>query len=318
MSEKPSNAPQTGGAHFADTVIDRVRSLGHPLCVGIDPHLALVPGLFGGGELSPADPGTADAIEQMSLAFVDLLEGRTAIVKPQIAFFEQLGWRGMRALERVILRCRERGLLVLLDAKRGDIGSTAAGYARAYLSSSAPTPADALTVNPYMGFDTLEPFADEAIAAGRGLFVLVKTSNPGSGDLQDQLLVSDDDLVFERVARGLADLAGRMSGPITGWSSLGVVVGATYPEHADRVRALLPRSLFLIPGYGSQGGSAADAVRSFVPGPNGLEGGLVNSSRGILFAEGTAEAASARVWEEAIDHALDRAADELGQAVAKG
>jgi orotidine-5'-phosphate decarboxylase len=107
-----------------------------------------------------------------------------------------------------------------------------------------------------------------------------------------------------------------MSGPATGWSSLGVVVGATYPGHADRVRELLPRSLFLVPGYGSQGGSAVDAVRGFVPGPAGLEGGLVNSSRGILFAEGTAEAASAKTWEEAIGRALDRAADELGQAVA--
>jgi orotidine-5'-phosphate decarboxylase len=299
-------------------VIERVRTLGHPLCVGIDPHLALVPDLFGGGAMSPADPATAAGVERLCLAFVDLLEGRTAIVKPQIAFFEQLGWRGVQALERVVARCHERGLLVLLDAKRGDIGSTAAGYARAYLASDSPIPADALTVNPYMGFDTLEPFAKQASASGRGLFVLVKTSNPGSGDLQDQLLAGDDDLVFERVARGLGDLAGRMSGPVTGWSSLGVVVGATYPEHADRVRALLPRSLFLVPGYGSQGGSAADAVRGFVSGPAGLEGGLVNSSRGILFAEGTAEAGSAKVWEEAITHALDRAADELGQAVASG
>ena len=256
----------------------------------------------------------------MSLAFVDLLAGRTAIVKPQIAFFEQLGWRGLRVLERVVSRCHERGLMVLLDAKRGDIGSTAAGYAQAYLAHDAPMAVDALTVNPYLGFDTLEPFAKVATSAGRGLFVLVKTSNPGSGDVQDRVLASASaaELVHEAVARGLGELAGQMSGPVTGWSSLGVVVGATYPEQADRVRELLPRSLFLVPGYGSQGGKAADAVRSFVPGPAGLEGGLVNSSRGILFADGTAKAGSGRDWEAAIARALDRATDELGQAVARG
>lgn len=306
---------------FADRVILRVRALGHPLCVGIDPHLSRIPELFGGGALSAADPGTAEVVERFCLAFVDRIEGRAAIVKPQSAFFEQLGWRGIRVLEKVVTHARERGLMVLLDAKRGDIGSTAAGYAQGTLAEDAPSPVDALTVNPYMGFDTLEPFAKAAAGAGRGLFVLVKTSNPGSGDLQDRLLAGGADgsseHVFEAVARGLAEFAGPMSGPETGWSSLGVVVGATYPEQADRVRALLPRSLFLVPGYGSQGGSAADAVRSFVPGPAGLEGGLVNSSRGISFPESASRATSARAWEAAIDAALDAATSELGAAVSR-
>lgn len=325
MDEPLADAPDetaartAAGRCFADRVIERVRSLGHPLCVGIDPHLSLVPALFGGGSLSAADPAAADAVERFGLAFVELLVGRTAIVKPQVAFFEELGWRGMRALDRIVARCQELGFLVLLDAKRGDIGSTAAGYARAYLSGAAPRAVDAITVNPYLGFDTLEPFAKLAEAEGRGLFVLVKTSNPGSGDLQDRLIASatGEEPVYEAVARGLAELAGRMSGPETGWSSLGVVVGATYPEQADRVRALLPRSIFLVPGYGSQGGSAKDAVRSFVPGPAGLEGGLVNSARGILFAEGTADATSAAAWEAAIGRALHRATDELGEAISK-
>ncbi len=322
MADARESAPAAPGA-FADAVIERVRALGHPLCVGIDPHLALIPELFGGGALRADDPAAADAVERFCLAFVDLLEGRTAIVKPQSAFFEQLGWRGVQVLEKVVARARERGLLVLLDAKRGDIGSTAAGYAQASLASDAPCPVDALTVNPYLGFDTVEAFAKVAEPAGRGLFVLVKTSNPGSGDLQDRVLADPgggaggEEHVFEAVARGLAPLADRMTGSASGWSSLGVVVGATYPEQHDRVRALLPRSIFLVPGYGSQGGAATDAVRGFVPGPAGLEGGLVNSSRGISFAEGAASAASARDWEAAISRALDVATTELGEAVSR-
>lgn len=251
------------------------------------------------------------------LTFVDRLEGRTAIVKPQIAFFEQLGWRGLRVLERVNERARKRGLMVLLDAKRGDIGSTAAGYAQAYLAPDAACPVDALTVNPYLGRDTLEPFAEVAADAGRGLFVLVKTSNPGSGDLQD-LALGDADTspkVFEAMAEGLEPLSKRLVGPETGWSSLGAVVGATYPEQADRIRELLPNALFLVPGYGNQGATASDAIRSFVPGPRGLEGGIVNSARALLFPKGAAEASNASVWEEMVDGALDRAAGELTEAV---
>ncbi len=318
MADAHEASPASPGA-FADAVIERVRALGHPLCVGIDPHLALIPKLFGGGALRAGDPQTADVVERFCTAFVDRLEGRAAVVKPQSAFFEQLGARGVRVLEQVVARARERGLLILLDAKRGDIGSTAAGYAQATIAADAPCPVDALTVNPYLGFDTIEAFAKVAEPAGRGLFVLVKTSNPGSGDLQDRVLGDADgeERVFEAVARGLAPLADRMTGVVSGWSNLGVVVGATYPEQHDQVRALLPRSLFLVPGYGSQGGAAEDAVRGFVPGPSGREGGLVNSSRGIAFAEGTAQASTAQAWEAAIDRALDVATSELGEAVAR-
>jgi len=228
-------------AHFADALIGRVRALGHPLCAGLDPHLPLIPPLFRRGSMQPADPASADAVEAFLGAVVDRLAGRVALVKPQIAFFEQLGWRGLRALERVLVRCRERELLVLLDAKRGDIGSTAEGYARAYLAADAAFPVDALTVNPYLGRDTLEPYFKEATQNGVGVFVLVKTSNPGSGDVQDR--PGDGGPVWEHVARGLADASRALEGPATGWSSLGIVVGATHPEQAARARALLPRSL---------------------------------------------------------------------------
>jgi len=301
--------------HFADTLIARLRELGHPLCVGFDPHLDLVAPVFRRGDMRPGDPATAEAVERLGVAFLDRVAGRVAVLKPQIAFFEQLGAAGIAVLERLVVAARERELLVLLDAKRGDIGSTADGYARAYLEPGAACEVDALTLSPYLGRDSLEPFVSRARTFGRGLFVLAKTSNPGSGDLQD--LELKDGLVHEAVTRRLAELGERLVGPATGWSSLGLVVGATYPEQAEHLRDIAPRSVFLVPGYGRQGGSAADAVRSFVPGPRGLEGGLVNSSRAISFPEAAADASDAATWERAVDAALDRAIGELGEAVAR-
>jgi orotidine-5'-phosphate decarboxylase len=307
-----STSPSPQSSHFADRLIERLRELGHPLCVGLDPHLGRIPPLFRRGSMSPADPECADSVRDFLFALLDRLPGRVAIVKPQIAFFEQLGWRGMQVLESVVARARELDLLVLLDAKRGDIGSTAEGYARSYLEPDSPVLADAITLNPYMGLDTLEPFAERAEEYGRGLFVLVKTSNPGSGDVQDREVAGG--YVYEAVASSLGELASRLEGPGTGWSSLGVVVGATYPEQAERVRELLPRALFLVPGYGAQGGSAADAVRGFTQGPRCLEGGIVNSGRAILFPD-DGVGSDAVEWEKAIDGRIDEAIAELGEAV---
>jgi orotidine-5'-phosphate decarboxylase len=300
--------------HFADRLIQQVRALGHPLCVGLDPHLDRIPQLFRRGSMKPGDPETATAVEALLLAAVDRLEGRVAIVKPQIAFFEQLGWRGLRVLERLIGRARERGLLVLLDAKRGDIGSTAEAYAQAYLEPESPLCADAITLNPYLGLDALEPFAARARRFGSGLFVLVRTSNAGAAELQDREL--DGAPLFERVAHSLSEWAAELSGPETGWSSLGVVVGATAPEQAEAVRRELANALFLVPGYGAQGAAAAEAVRGFVPGPAALEGGIVSSSRAILFAS-PVETADSNVWEKELDCAVERAAAELGEAVGR-
>lgn len=299
--------------HFADALIARVRELGHPLCIGLDPHLELIPPAFRRGDMRPASPETAVCVEELCTAFVERVAGHAAVIKPQIAFFEQLGSRGIAVLERVVALARGHEMLVLLDAKRGDIGSTAEGYAGAYLDPDAACQVDAITLSPYLGRDSLEPFVERALAFGRGLFVLAKTSNPGSGDLQD--LELKDGLVHEAVTRRLAELGARLVGPATGWSSLGLVVGATYPEQAQHLRDLAPRSLFLIPGYGRQGGSAADAVRSFVAGPRGLEGGVVSSSRGLLFPEDAARAGDVRAWERAVDAAVERAVDELGAAV---
>ena len=317
-SESPTDTQSSGHSdqhstqHFADQLITRVRELGHPLCLGLDPHLGKIPELFRRGDMAATSPETPQAVEDFFLAILARAEGLVSVVKPQIAFFEQLGWRGLQVLTNVTERARSLGILVLLDAKRGDIGSTADAYARAYLEPGSPTEADALTINPYLGLDSLEPFAARAEANGRGLFVLVKTSNPGSGDLQDLDLGGRP--VYETVADMLAPLALRLKGKQTDWSSLGVVVGATYPGEAQAVRARLPDAVFLVPGYGAQGATAGEAVAGFVPGPRGLEGGVVNSSRGILFPEG-GNVADAASWERAIDAALDQAINELGEAV---
>jgi orotidine-5'-phosphate decarboxylase len=241
--------------------------------------------------MTPGDEATAAVVETFLTSVLDRIAGRVAVIKPQIAFFEQLGWRGLRVLDTICRLARERDLLVLLDAKRGDIGSTAQGYASAYLTSDAVMPVD----------------------AGRGIFVLVKTSNPGSGDLQDRDIEGEP--LFGRVADGLSRFETALAGSQTPWSSLGVVCGATWPDQARRVRDALPKALFLVPGYGAQGGSAESAVQGFVPGPKGLEGGIVNSSRGILFPEAAKGTSGPKAWERAFDSALDQAIHELGNAI---
>lgn len=298
--------------HFGDALIDSVRALGTPLCLGLDPYLDKVPPLFRQGDMSPGNPLTAPAVETFLKAVLDRAAGKVAVVKPQIAFFERMGWRGLRTLDEVSAHARKLGMLVLLDVKRGDIGSTADAYAGAYLASDAPMPADAITLSPYLGRDTLQPFFTTAKANGRGIFILVKTSNPGSGDYQD-LKIGNRSLA-ETVADSLRQMSGELEGPATGWSSLGIVVGATYPGEAERIRAILPKTIFLVPGYGAQGATAADAVNGFVKGPKGLEGGIVSSSRGLLYPTGS-DTGTASVWEKAIDFAIDKAASELAAAI---
>jgi orotidine-5'-phosphate decarboxylase len=300
-------------ASFADRFVQSARRLGHPLCVGIDPHLGLIPAAFRAGAMQPGAPETAAAVERWCLALLDRVAGRVAAVKPQSAFFEALGPPGAAVLARVMAAARARGLLVLLDAKRGDVGSTAEAYAAAYLADGAPFACDAITLNAYLGLDSLEPFLAVAESSGAGLFVVLRSSNPGARDFQD--LPARGRPLYESVAEALGSRTKLLRGPETEWSSLGVVVGATWPEESRRVRELLPRSLFLVPGYGAQGGSAADAVAGFVPGPDGrLEGGLVASSRAIGFpAEGRAGDAAA--WDRSVDRALDAAIAALTAAV---
>jgi orotidine-5'-phosphate decarboxylase len=284
---------------FADRFNSATQKFG-PLCVGIDPHAGRIPDLFGGD--------TPDGLEKWGVAVVKAAMGAAGIVKPQIGLFERHGWQGMRAFSRVCAAAKEAGLVVLADAKRGDIGSTAEGYAAAYLAEDAPFACDALTVNPYMGLDTLEPHVRVAEAAGKGVIVLARTSNPGSADYQARDMEGAP--LFARVVESLAPMIDRLQGS-DGWSGLMLVTGATGPEEARRLRALAPKALFLVPGYGAQGAGASDAVAGFVSG----KGGCVNASRSITFAPGTETAATLDEWQGRVRRAIDAAQSDLKQAL---
>ncbi|WP_353255951.1 orotidine-5'-phosphate decarboxylase [Hyphomonas sp.] len=283
---------------FAARLTDGVRRHG-PLCVGIDPHPGMVPALFGGD--------TAKGLEYWGRALVEAAAGKVAVIKPQVGFFERLGPGGMTALAAITRAAREAGLLVLMDAKRGDIGSTAEGYAEAYLSPGAFFEADALTVNPYMGLDTLEPFAKRAETGGKGLVVLVRTSNPGAADFQ--MLETGGKPLYMHLAEALRPLTDRLMSPCD-WSNLMMVVGATAPEEARRIRAAAPKALFLVPGYGAQGAGADAACAGLVGG----EGGVVSASRSVIFPKAADGARTRNDWQAAIEVAIMSARSELKAA----
>jgi orotidine-5'-phosphate decarboxylase len=253
---------------FSDRLARAVRQVGSPLVVGIDPWPERLPGR-GGGDLDRA--ATAELTRRFGLAVVRAAAGQVAAVKPQFAFFEQQGPAGMAALAEVCGAARDHGLLVIGDAKRGDIGTTAAAYAAATLGPDAPFPCDALTVSPFLGPDSLTPFLDAALAGDRGLFVLLRTSNAASARWQSP--------VVEDLARWIDDENARHGA----YGPVGAVVGATHPAEGEALRAAMPHTWFLVPGFGAQGGTAADARRMLRP--DGL-GALVNSSRGATFPAG--------------------------------
>ena len=298
---------------FSDRLIGRMRTLRHPLCVGLDPHLDLLPRPFRRGSMAPQEAATAAAVEEFCCRAIDLVAEDVAIVKPQAALFERLGWQGWRALERVVRYARNAGLLVLLDAKRGDIPDTAIAYAQAYLAPDAPCGVDAMTVNPYLGPESLAPFMLAAEQAENGVIVLVRNSNPDSAEYQTA--VTHAGPFFMVVARSLVQWQQRLGCGASGWSSLGVTVAANHADSTERVREILPHVLFLVPGYGAQGVSAREAVHAFRRGPAGLEGGIVSSSRAILFPPKSLEG-GAREWDLGVRAALTRAINELGEAVA--
>jgi len=261
-----------------ETLIKKIREKNNPTVVGLDPFYNQIPNFL---KKSNSKKDIADCIIAFNKQIIDSVYDIVPAVKPQMAFYEQYGIEGMRALEETVTYAKSKDLFVILDGKRGDIGSTAEGYAKAYLTSDGMD-ADALTVNGYLGTDGIKPFLD----TGRMIFVLGKTSNPSSGELQD-LLVGGD-AVYEKMALlcetwGGTSLRDERS---EAWQSIqysncGIVVGATYPEQLKRIREIAPHTFFLVPGYGAQGGNAASLKGAFDE--NG-EGAIVNSSRAILYA----------------------------------
>ena len=266
--------------HFADRLLAAIETKRSHVVVGLDPDYALLPPVLREKhealDCEDEIQRRVEAYREFLLRLLVELRAETVAVKPQLAFYEALGARGFQLYEELVDAARSLGYLVIADAKRGDIGSSAEAYAAAHLDVVG---ADAVTVNPWFGTDGLEPFLRRAREGGKGVFVLVKTSNPGSADLQDQELSSGVP-VFERVADLLAGWAAGSVGA-SGYSNVGAVVGATHPVQAAKLRLMLPGVPFLVPGYGAQGGAAADVAGAFDAGGTGA---VVNSSRAILYA----------------------------------
>lgn len=271
-----------------DVLQDKIRAMKNPTAAGLDARIEYVPEHIRRAafeEYGAGLKGAAEAIYQFNAGLIDALCDIVPAVKPQSAYYENLGWQGMEVLERTIKYAKSKGMFVIADIKRGDIGSTAAAYAEGWLSGAQiegrtvkSFDADCVTLNGYMGSDSISPFLEAARAEGKCVFVLVKTSNPGAGELQD--IVAGDRLVYQVVG----DLAGRLARGTEdryGYTIAGAVTGATYPSDIRALRKRLEHTFFLVPGYGAQGGTAGDVQYAF---DKYGHGAIVNSSRGIMCA----------------------------------
>lgn len=299
---------------FGDRLAQVCEEKDSSVCVGLDPRWGQLPDAIKAGIDESDLEQVAKATQCYCQEVIDAVAESAPVIKPQAAFFEQLGPHGCVALANVIRHTRKAGLLLLLDGKRGDIGSTAEGYASAYLGQSSPWGCDALTVNPYLGQDTLEPFHQSALKNDAGIFVLVKTSNPGSGFLQD--VECENGTIATRVANHVQSLSTQTTGD-SGFGPVGAVVGATYPEQLAEMRELMANAWILIPGFGAQGGTIDDVRPGFKSAPclnnpqvSRSTGAIVNSSRGIIFAYQKPEY-SALSWQEAVAKAAVDMRDQL-------
>jgi len=285
---------------FSQLLSETFHAKKNPVLVGLDPRWESLP-------LSCRSEDVADSFERFCIAVIDVVAPLVPAVKPQAAFFEQYGVPGMTALRNVIRYAKQKGLLVIFDGKRNDIGSTAEAYAAGILGADSAWGTDALTVSPYLGDDSIEPFVKTAVERNAGIYVLVKTSNPGGKMLQD--LVVDGKPLYRRVAEYVEQLAQRTSG------SVGAVVGATWSEQLAELRQVMPSAPLLVPGYGAQGGTAQDVAKAFHADGSGA---LVNNSRGIIFAHLTEPYHSQfgeAHWQEAVEAATKRMIEGITTAL---
>lgn len=292
--------------HFAHRLLAAIGRKGSPVCVGLDPVWEKLPKEFQG----PATPEAAqvEAVGEFCGQVLRIVAPVVPAVKIQSAYFERYGSAGVKLYETLTRQAQELGLLVIGDVKRNDIGSTAAAYAQGHLRG--PAAADAVTVNGYLGADGVTPFVEAAAREGRGLFVLVRTSNPSAKAIQDFADASGKKF-FEHMAEQVAAI-GEGEGLVgeSGYSCVGAVVGATWPQEARTLRTMMPRQIFLVPGYGAQGATAADCAASFKPDGTGA---IVNASRSVLFAFAEKKYAGMD-WKKAIDQAAREFAQDIRQA----
>ena len=276
--------------------------------VGLDPRIDLMPAFIKSGRAAP----TADVIRSVIRDFhelvLDTIAGLASVVKPQLAFFEQYGSPGIQAFEDTVQAAKQRGLLVIADGKRNDVDSTAEAYATAYLGEKA-FDVDAMTVTPYLGRDSMLPYVDACREHGKGIFIVLKTSNPGSRDYQDQVLHDTGRPLYETIAQTIREFGEGLVGE-SGYSSIGAVIGATFPEDASRLRALLPRAFILVTAYGAQGASSRGAAACF--NADGL-GAIVNSSRGITYSFGN-ENVTREIFVKSVRENTLRMRDEIAAA----
>ena len=290
---------------FSQLLSEAIQKKGNPVLVGLDPRWDLLPeaGEHTSNALAPPASVVAEAFERFCSAIIDIVAPLVPAVKPQAAFFEQYGTDGMIALRNVIRYARQKGLLVIFDGKRNDIGSTAEAYAAGILGAESAWGADALTVSPYLGDDSIEPFVKTAVERNAGVYVLVKTSNVGGKMLQD--LMVEGKPLYCHVAEYVEQLAQRTGG------SVGAVVGATWAEQLAELRQIMPSAPLLVPGYGAQGGTASDVSKAF---HRDGSGALVNNSRGIIFAylkePFRSQFGEAR-WQDAVLAAVKQMIEEL-------
>jgi len=295
---------------FADRLNAAVQHAGNPVLVGLDPRADSLPTGILTDPKTAGIKATAAAYGKFCREVIDVVAPLVPAVKPQAAFFEQLGPAGMIVLAEVIQYAQQKKLLVIFDGKRNDIGSTATAYAQGILGSEGQSPwgADALTVSPFLGDDSLRPFLDVAQQRSAGVFVLVKTSNPGGAMLQD--LVANGRPLYRHVAEYVERLASETVATC-GYGAVGAVVGATYPAQLAELRAAMPHTWFLVPGFGSQGGTARDVAAAF---DFSGRGAIVNNSRGFIFAHRVkpyADRFGAARWQEAVEAATRDMIEQL-------
>ena len=295
--------------HFGDKLVKKIRDTKSFLCLGVDPHLDLIPNIF---DLQNNSSNIITKVEKFCFSLLDSAKDLVPAIKPQIALFEQLGPDGMKLLASLCKYAQSLNFLIIMDAKRGDIGSTSQAYANAYLGENAPYPSDAMTINPWLGIDSLEPFFKKASETSSGLFILVHTSNKGSKDIQEMPLTNGAKC-YEHLAKLLRPIIENQKGDL-GLSSIGIVSGATFKDESLALRKLLPSAPFLIPGYGAQGASAKDACAPLIKDtafPNLLNFGLINASRSILFPEEAYLAKNIEEWKKIILDKINSTNNEL-------
>ena len=293
--------------NFSDKLVSAIEDKS-PICVGIDPVVENIPNYIKENaveEFGNTAEAVAAAFIEFSSAIIEATYDLVPVIKPQLAFFENYGSYGIQAFEEICQYAKSKDLLVIADAKRNDIGSTAKAYAQGFLGKSPliqgdlnVNEVDAVTVNPYLGSDNILPFLEEAQQNNKGIFILVKTSNPSSGEIQD--LTVGDEMIHEKVAHLVNSWGQNILGK-KGFSSVGAVVGATYPEEAAYLRSIMPQQIFLVPGYGAQGGGAKDVKPCFT---KEGQGAIINSSRGIIFAYKKNEKYSEKNFAEAAREAV--------------